>query len=337
MRKCSPSQLSHWSYWSLILVLLIIIISLLVSRQAPTFDTQYGKFAAQERRRRPEDSAGGQGGEGGGGGGGQGGGAGGGEPGVRLLCLVITSPTNYLTKAVHVAATWASGCSRLVFLSDDSEPGAARPDQLDILELPGLAGREKLWQKVSAGLVSVWRDYQEDFDFLIKADDDTFMVLDNLRYLLSGLEPGKEFVLGHLQHDRGVSYLSGGSGYVISQPAVRHLVEAGLDPRGDHLCRLPHPFGQEIEVYPNEDLQLGKCAFLLSIELIKSEISGESSFFPFQIERHLVRDLGLAWWQERTEECQDCVSPYLVSMHYVSPHMMYVLDYFTNNFVRHNS
>ena len=319
MRKCSPCLLSHWSYWCLILLLLVTITCLLVSRQTTT-TTDYGRFAAQERPRRVEDSGGGQTG------------------GVRLLCMVITTPANYITKAVHVAATWGSDCTRLVFVSDDSEPGAVKPQHLNILELPGVAGRERLWQKVSAGLVSVWREYQEDFDFVIKADDDTFMVLDNLRYLLSGLQPGKEFVLGHLQHDRGVSYLSGGSGYVISKSALRHLVEAGLDPQGDNLCSLPHPVGQEVEVYPNEDLQLGKCAFLLSIELLKSEISGGSSFFPFPIERHLVRDLRLNWWLERTEECQDCpVSPYLVSLHYVPPHMMYILDYFTHNFIRHNS
>ena len=314
IRKCSSGLLSHWPY-SVILLLLLIIIRLLLSPPPQSqLPADYEKFAAQERRRRADP-----------------------VPGeIRLVCMVVTTPANYLSKAVHVAATWGRDCTILVFVSDDSEPGAEKPGGLNILELSGVAGRERLWQKVSAGIVALWQTYQDQFDFLIKADDDTFMVLDNLRYLLSGLEPGKEFVLGHLQHDRGVSYLSGGSGYVISRPAVRHLVEAGLDPQGDYLCRLPHPVGQEIEVYPNEDLQLGKCAFLLSIDLIKSEIEGESSFFPFQIERHLIRDLRLDWWLERTEECQDCVSPYLVSMHYVPPHMMYVLEYFTNSFVRHS-
>ena len=308
---------THWTHWLLILLILILFTwTLLLLTSRPKLP-DYGTFAPQEMRGRAKASGGGE--------------------GARLLCMVITTPENYLSKAVHVAATWASHCSRLVFVSDDSQPGTIRPEHLNIIQLPGVAGRERLWQKVSAGLVSVWQRYQEELDFLIKADDDTFMVLDNLRYLLSGLEAGREFVVGHLQHDRGVSYLSGGSGYVISKPALRHLVEAGLDPQGDYLCRLPHPFGQEIEIYPNEDLQLGKCAFLLSIELLNSEISGESTFFPFQIERHLVRDLRLDWWLERTEECQDCVSPYLVSMHYVPPHMMYVLDYFTNTFIRHHS
>ena len=321
VRKFMKNKLSSSGlipYWSLILILILILfIATLQVACRPRVLTDYGIFAAQEQRRRRESPAG---------------------EGARLVCMVITTPENYLSKAVHVAATWASHCSRLVFVSDDSQPEVIRPEHLNIIQLPGVAGRERLWQKVSAGLVYVWQQYQEELDFLIKADDDTFMVLDNLRYLLSGLEAGREFVVGHLQHDRGVSYLSGGSGYVISKPALRHLVESGLDPQGDHLCRLPHPVGQEVSVYPNEDLQLGKCAFLLSIELIKSEVSGETSFFPFQFERHLVSDLRLGWWLERTEECQDCgVSPYLVSLHYVPPHMMYVYYYLTNNFIRHTS
>ena len=65
--------------------------------------------------------------------------------------------------------------------------------------------------------------------------------------------------------------------------------------------------------------------------------------------------LALDWWLERTEECLGdnsnsnnnnnsgrrplpasslprCVSPHLTSLHYVEPHMMYVLQYLTQTF-----
>ena len=255
--------------------------------------------------------------------------------GPRILCMVVTCPENYHSKAVHLAATWGSHCSSLVFLSDKLTT-TDRPDHLNIEELPGVAGREDLWYKVRDGIVAVYHKYREEFDFLLKADDDTFIVVDNLRHLLSHQEK-EEFVLGHVQKDRGVIYPSGGSGYVISKPALHRMVQEGLDPNGKFRCRLPHEVGQEVSVYPNEDLQMGKCASILNISLVSSQLEGETTFFPFEIEKHLIRGLKEEWWLERTQECKDCVSPKLVSLHYVQPHMMYVLEYFTNQFTRINS
>ena len=76
---------------------------------------------------------------------------------------------------------------------------------------------------------------------------------------------------------QGVSYLSGGSGYVMSRAAFNKIVRSL-----DNLCNLPHAEGQEVEVYPSEDLQMGKCAQLLNINLYNSLINGQSTFFPFR-------------------------------------------------------
>lgn len=260
--------------------------------------------------------------------------------GHRLLCMVLTSPANYLTKAVHVQATWGRRCDTLLFISDSSSEGGLSglitPDivaDLPLVELPGVDGREHLWDKVKLGLSTIWIDYSSQFDFLIKADDDTFLIVENLKYLLSQLSPSEPLILGHQQEDIGVAYLSGGPGYVLSHAAVRDIVEVGFG--GDQPCRLPHPVGQEVEVYPNEDLQMGKCATLLNIRVHSSEVNGQSTFTPYSLENHLVPGLMWWWWLEHTKECREkvnCVSPALVSMHYVKPEMMYVYDYFVYGF-----
>ena len=69
---------------------------------------------------------------------------------VSLVCMVLTTPSNYKLKAVHVAATWGRRCSKLVFLSDHG-PGQRSPDQgesWEILQMRGVEGRERLWDKV---------------------------------------------------------------------------------------------------------------------------------------------------------------------------------------------
>ena len=47
------------------------------------------------------------------------------------------------------------------------------------------------------GLVEVWKKHGETLDFLIKADDDTFLVMDNLMTRLQGRDPERPFMLGH--------------------------------------------------------------------------------------------------------------------------------------------
>ena len=69
---------------------------------------------------------------------------------VSLVCMVLTTPSNYKQKAVHVAATWGRKCSKLVFLSDHG-PGHGPRDPgetWEILEIRGVEGREGLWDKV---------------------------------------------------------------------------------------------------------------------------------------------------------------------------------------------
>jgi len=261
--------------------------------------------------------------------------------GPILLCMVLTTPENYITKAVHVKATWGRRCDHLVFISS-SERGLmswliapeSTPD-IPVRELSGVNGRNNLWGKVKLGLGLVWREYAGKFDFLIKADDDTFLIVDNLKHLLSSMSSKEPFILGHHQEDDGVEYMSGGSGYVLSHAAVQEVVEEGLG--GDQPCHLPHPVGKEVKVYPNEDLQMGKCAAILNIKFYSSEINGQSSFLPFSIAELLVPDLRPWWWVPRTKECKDkvqCLTKSLISMHYVSPEMMYVYDYFTHAFTR---
>ena len=140
----------------------------------------------------------------------------------------------------------------------------------------------------------------------------------------------------------------------MSSSAFHQIVQDGFHKDGPQKCQLPHAEGNEVKFYPSEDLQMSKCAQLLNIHIYNSQIDGQTTFFPFPFERHLVKSLAMEWWLTRTEECvsfnineenslmsfiqpslsSHCVSPYVISMHYVKPHMMYILQFFTEVFRR---
>ena len=87
------------------------------------------------------------------------------------------------------------------------------------------------------------------FDFVVKADDDTYVVVANLLARLRHLDPGQPSMLGHLQTKQGATYhrcrvpalggvvtgvcvFSGGSGYVMTRTTFSRLVTEGLLPGG---------------------------------------------------------------------------------------------------------
>ena len=58
---------------------------------------------------------------------------------------------------------------------------------------------------MKAGLAGVWEQQRTDWDWLVKADDDTFLVVENLQRLLVGRDSGQPLLLGHKQSDQGVT------------------------------------------------------------------------------------------------------------------------------------
>ncbi|XP_074977701.1 glycoprotein-N-acetylgalactosamine 3-beta-galactosyltransferase 1-B isoform X2 [Caretta caretta] len=149
---------------------------------------------------------------------------------VRILCWVMTAPSNLETKARHVQATWARHCNVVLFMSsvqDDGFPAVG----LDTKE-----GRDQLYWKTIRAFQYVHQHHLEQADWFLKADDDTFVVLDNLRWLLANHTPEAPVYFGkRFKPFAKQGYMSGGAGYVLSKEALRRFVE-GFRTQGPQCC-----------------------------------------------------------------------------------------------------
>jgi glycoprotein-N-acetylgalactosamine 3-beta-galactosyltransferase len=80
----------------------------------------------------------------------------------------------------------------------------------------------------------VHKNYRDEADWFVKADDDTYMVVENLRYMLAPYNTSHPIYFGHrFRPYVKQGYMSGGSGYVLSKEALdRHV---SIDPFIDQI------------------------------------------------------------------------------------------------------
>ncbi|XP_039443569.1 glycoprotein-N-acetylgalactosamine 3-beta-galactosyltransferase 1-like isoform X2 [Culex pipiens pallens] len=240
---------------------------------------------------------------------------------VRVLCWVMTTPANHASKAVHVKRTWGRRCNKLLLMS------SAEDKELGTIALPVGEGREGLWNKSREAFRYAYEHHLEEYDWFLKADDDTYVILENLRYFLYPFSPEFPIYFGSkFRYPEYVKqgYFSGGAGYVLSREALKRFVEQAL--QGSKNCTT---------AFDTEDLEMGRCMESVNVTAGDSrDLLGRKRFLPLEPMFHLTTNPAddPNFWYNYYSFYEpfygdNCCSDLAISFHYIPGQQMHVMDY----------
>uniref|UniRef100_A0A0K0FP21 N-acetylgalactosaminide beta-1,3-galactosyltransferase n=1 Tax=Strongyloides venezuelensis TaxID=75913 RepID=A0A0K0FP21_STRVS len=221
--------------------------------------------------------------------------------------------------------TWLKRCNGYVFASSENDP-----------TLPSIKAFRKDNYKYSFGKVKkalrwVWKNHRNEYDYVLKADDDAYLVMENLRAFLLNENPNDHSYFGFTVYnppgDKANGYIQGGSGYVFSRKTFNTLVEKGLNNK--KYCT---PRNKVLD-----DMEVGRCLMKMGIKpTFLGDDRNRFVFNPEQVSSVLAKekktmDFYTAYSLFQPMRGMDSFADFPIAFHRIDLHLMYFLEYLFYN------
>ncbi|XP_069125080.1 glycoprotein-N-acetylgalactosamine 3-beta-galactosyltransferase 1-like isoform X2 [Argopecten irradians] len=235
---------------------------------------------------------------------------------VRVLCLVMRSKNSLNTTATFIKQTWGKRCNSLVFISSNTNTSFPSVG----FDLP--EGQQYQTERTMKAFKYVFEKHLDEADWFLKINEDTYVILENLRYFLSSYSSNDAVYFGHsFKSIVNQGFYCGGGGHVLSKEALRRLGTSG-------------PVYTSCQSGHEVDVELGKCMESLGVETADStDILGRSRFHCFDLEKQLAGEFPEWYYRYDADGAKQgtrSISDYAISFHVVPPlsRNMFILEFY---------
>ncbi|CAB3398017.1 unnamed protein product [Caenorhabditis bovis] len=138
----------------------------------------------------------------------------------KLMCWVQTSPLYHDTRSLAINETWIHRCDHGQLFTSEEFEDQRIPFSTVFAGIPDTY--YNLFFKSRYAFKYIHDNISKDFEWYMKADDDTYVIVENLKKYLDTLNPDEPHYLGYvLKPYLKNGYNAGGAGYVLSRAALK--------------------------------------------------------------------------------------------------------------------
>jgi glycoprotein-N-acetylgalactosamine 3-beta-galactosyltransferase len=171
-----------------------------------------------------------------------------GENGPKILCAIYTHSIVHKTTLPPVHNTWAKRCDKVIYMTGPKLPNQDDDPEMPFVYLNITDDYQRITLKTLKTMEYIYDNLMNDFDWLVRANDDTFIIMEHLRLFLANKCADEKVIYGKLlRHFRyklkytngnnSAGFVQGGSGFLISRESLRLFVSS-MKLTGDKFCEM---------------------------------------------------------------------------------------------------
>uniref|UniRef100_A0A1I7YHH2 N-acetylgalactosaminide beta-1,3-galactosyltransferase n=1 Tax=Steinernema glaseri TaxID=37863 RepID=A0A1I7YHH2_9BILA len=204
------------------------------------------------------------------------------------------------------------------------------PSHISHIVFSDLATRDHSWEKIRKVFKHAYENLHEKFDWYLRADDDAYIVMENLEKFVGQYDSSKPYLFGYRWNFYVKRGFADGGAYVISREALRQFYNEMR--YNQTLCPEIHR--------AEEDQELAKCLSKIGVYPSKStDAYGRQMFHhfhPLELESSFLFQFIAKYSFEKFEPFPHHYSRDTISMHHLSPFEMRMYHYLLYGVKYHN-